>query len=83
MLFNISVSLIYLIAFKTTAKLQFFAVSSKNTPHMSAQTGIFSLFSKKCERKMVVGKKIMLTFAVAFSGNESGRPVIINFFTNI
>ena len=31
---------------------------------------------------MVVGKKIMLTFAVAFLGNESERPVIINYFTN-
>ena len=43
----------------------------------------FLCFSKKCGRKMVVGKKIMLTFAVAFLGNESERPVIINFFTNI
>ena len=32
---------------------------------------------------MVVGKKNMRTFAVAFLGNESERPVIINFFTNI
>ncbi len=49
-------------------------------PHKREQ---FSLFSKKCDGKIVVGKKIMLTFAVAFLGNESERPVIINFFINI
>jgi len=31
---------------------------------------------------MLVGKKIMLTFAVAFLGNESEEPVSINFFIN-
>lgn len=67
---------------KTTAKLRHFAISSKNALYWLYKTTLFSHFSKKCVGKMVVGKKIMLTFAVAFLGNESERPVIINYFTN-